>query len=286
VITYPRPRQHQLEAAFGDHGVRFVEGPKCNAGRDTWANGLRAITMHHTAGRNSLGTLQSFTWAGANVLIQNGIYNGRANDGLLIVLCWGSCWHTGAGGPWKGVAGEDSLHLTSWGCEVESLGGHADDITDAQAETAGRMLAALWSLGVPRDHTHRHADWTDGTDPVGGHPLPTLGRKIDTRQEWAPTSYWLRQGERWVHPVGLWDGQVPSFDGVKTSEVTDIPNPASWRLACRLADLGHYVGVVRPRGEQRYPERAVKAWQKAKGYKPTGIYGPVAHERLFGVTPG
>ncbi len=275
--SYPTPGKSQLAAAFEDHGVDFTITSKTNLGRNAWTSGLRAATVHHTAGKNSLSHLQSFRWGGANALIQHGGYNGTAKDGKAIILCWGSAWHSGTGGPWPGVAARDSLHLTSWGIEIESLGTR-QDMTDKQIDTVGRMLAALVDLGMPLGHIHRHADWTDGTPPVGGHPLPTNGRKIDTNKRWYPTSYWVEQARRHLE---LWDGITPEFEAVVKAEVEHVANPAAWRLACRLADLGHFKGTPKPRGEQGYPVKAVQTWQDSIGADPTGQYGPRAHQRIF-----
>jgi hypothetical protein len=282
MMGFPKPTAGQLRAAFNDHKVSFSVHPKERA-RDQWANGLRAATIHHTAGRNSVNLLATmYSLPGANCVIQNGRYNGRDNDGKAIILAWGSAWHSGAGGPWKGVAGKDSLHLVSWGVEIESLG-TTDDISDKQIENVGRMLAALVDLGMPRDNIHRHEDWTDGSDPVGGYPLPTNGRKIDTNRKWYPTDLWVAQAREYAQPQGAWDGVVPDISAVYKAEDEQIANPASWRLAVRLRDLGFFNGDVAPRGEQGYPVRAVANWQKSIGAKPTGKYGPKAHERIFDI---
>jgi hypothetical protein len=278
-VGYPKPTPAQLREAFNDHGVGYVTNDKTNAGRDAWANGLRAATVHHTAGKNSLGHLQSFRWGGANALIQHGGYNGKANDGKAVILCWGSAWHSGTGGPWPKVAGRDSLHLVSWGIEIESLGTRSD-ITDAQTDTVGRMLAALVDLGMPIGHVHRHEDWTDGHDPVGGYPLPTNGRKIDTNARWYDTGFWVEQARR--HRQGLWDGTVPDVDAVqKAAQDPTLANKASWRVACRLADLGFYNGTPLPLYQQGYPRKAVARFQKAQGWDGSGKYGNTTHARLF-----
>lgn len=82
------------------------------------------------------------------------------------------------------------------------------------------------------------------------------------------------------HALPQWDGVVPIYDDILESEDHGVANPASWRLACRLADLGFYTGKP-VRGVQKYPANAVKAWQTSIGTKPTGIYGPVAHDKIF-----
>lgn len=280
-MGYPKPRKSELAAAFSDHGVPFATNSKTQLGRDAWDNGLRAATVHHTAGKNSLGHLQSFNYGGCNALIQHGGYNGKANDGKAVIVCWGSAWHSGAGGPWRGVAGRDSLHLVSWGIEIESIGTRPD-MTDKQVETVGRMLAALVDLGMPIKHIHRHEDWTDGTGPVGGYPLPTNGRKIDTNRKWYPTDFWVDQARKHAKPAGQWDGIVPSIEAVQKAEADPfLGSKAAWRVACRLADLGHYDGDVLSVYEQAYPRRAVVKFQRAQGWDGSGAYGRKTHERLF-----
>lgn len=280
MMGYPQPTPAQLREAFKDHRVNYVINGKTNAGRDAWANGLRAATVHHTAGKNSLAHLQSFRWGGANALVQHGGYNGPDKDGQAVILSWGSAWHSGAGGPWKGVAGKDSLHLVSWGIEVESVGTRAD-MTDRQIETTARMLAALVDLGMPPQHIHRHADWTDGTGPVGGYPLPTNGRKIDTNKKWYPTDFWVAETRAYIKD--FWDGVVPDIEAVqKAAQDPSLANKAAWRVACRLADLGFYDGSPLPVYEQGYPRKAVTRFQKEQGWEGSGKYGTKTHAALFG----
>lgn len=268
---------NQIRAAFDDHGVNWVQHRNCNAGRDAWANGLRAATVHHTAGKNSADYLSTFRWGGANAVINHGVYNGEANDGRAVILCWGSAWHSGAGGPWKGVAGKDSLHLVSWGIEIESLG-NRKDMTEAQISNTGRMLAALVDLGMPVGNIHRHADWTDGTGPVPG-PLPTRGRKIDTNKTWYPTSLWVAEAKK---AMRAWDGVIPPIENIQKAEAGQTANPSTLRLAARLRDLGFFTGEIQPLYFQGYPVKAVAAWQKSIGAAPTGKYGPKAHAGIFG----
>lgn len=81
-------------------------------------------------------------------------------------------------------------------------------------------------------------------------------------------------------PIGKWDGVVPDIDAVYKSEAEGVANPASWRLASRLADLGFYRGDP-VRGVQKYPKNAVAAWQASIGADATGKYGPIAHKKIF-----
>lgn len=279
--SFPNPTPAELRAAFNDHKVPWVAHRKCNNGRNAWTSGLRAATVHHTAGKNSADYLAAFNWGGANCVIQNGPYNGAANDGKAIILCWGSAWHSGAGGPWRGVAAKDSLHLVSWGIEIESLGTR-EDMTDKQIETVGKMLAALVDLGMPAGNIHRHADWTDGTGPVEGASSATRGRKMDTNKRWYPTSFWTKAAERHKLERAGWDGVTPPIENIVLAQDQGIANLASWRLAWRLHDLGFFRGEPAPKYQQGYPTNAVKKWQESIGAQPTGRWGPKAQERVFG----
>lgn len=173
-MTFPSPTRAQVVAALHAHGVRFrLDIAHSPEGRP-WQFGLRAIVDHHTAGTNSLEYVQNRkgTFPFCNALIDR--------DGLVHILSTQSVWGSGRGGPWPGVAGRDSLHLVAWQNEVEDLGVR-QSFTDAQLESLGRVNASLVSLGVPLSNEVNHRDWTDGNPPVGGYPLPTAGRKSDTR---------------------------------------------------------------------------------------------------------
>ena len=82
----------------------------------------------------------------------------------------------------------------------------------------------------------------------------------------------------------LWDGKVPEFSNVMAA-VNDpsLKNLATYRLACRLHDLGFFKGEP-VKYEQAYPWKSVAAWQKSKGYNvnPPGNYGRIAHRKIFG----
>jgi hypothetical protein len=288
-MAYPKPTRGQIREAFKDHRVNYVDHAKVSGGRSVWSNGLRAATIHHTAGTNSADYLATaWSYPGANVVVNNGKYNGTSKDGRIVILSYGDCWHSGDGGPWPSIAAKNSLHLVSWGCELESKG-TSKDITNPQIESVGRMLAALVDLGMPRGNIHRHADWTDGTTPVGGYPLPTLGRKIDTNKSLGfTTGFWVDACKKYQGPPsggGYWDGVVPSYEGCWNAWIDQtLANPQAWRLACRLADMGFYSGTPQPKGTQRYPVKAVASLQAAKGWNvpQPGQYGPNLHTYLWG----
>lgn len=174
-MAYVTPTKAGLLAAFTRHGLRYrVEPVVAGAEGRPWIDGIRAVVNHHTAGKSSLGLLMNRggRYPTVNALIDR--------DGLVHILSTLSVWGSGDGGPWPGVAAKDSLHLVGWQTEVEDMG-LVKSFTPEQMESLGRMTAALVSLGVPLTNVINHRDWTDGTAPVGGFPLPTRGRKVDTR---------------------------------------------------------------------------------------------------------
>jgi peptidoglycan hydrolase-like protein with peptidoglycan-binding domain len=288
VTTYPNPTKKQILAAFDAHGVRYkVEPVKASAeGRGGWPNGLRALIDHHTAGRNSLAYLMN---AGGTYPLVNTLID---RDGLVHILSTQSCWGTGSGGPWPGIAAKDSLHLVGWSTEVEDLG-QGRTFTDAQIESLGRQNAALVSLGVPATNEINHRDWTDGTNGVGDVRLPTAGRKIDTRYD----TTWLRANTL-AYKVGS-----PTKPPEPPKPKPPTPSP-SWRQGKKV-----YSSKMR-RGQtnsdsvwnitvalkaKRYWSRAftddytdavvqaVRAFQKAQGWSGSGadgIVGPQTAKRL------
>lgn len=176
-MAYPSPTADQIRAAFDKHGVRYVVEPlrARSAGRP-WSLGLRAMVDHHTAGRDSLAYMMN---SGGEIPFVNALIS---REGLCHVLTWMSAWGSGNGGPWPGIAQKDALNLVGWQTEVEDIG-MGQTFMAAQLATLGKVNAALVSLGVPPENEINHRDWTDGTGGVGGYPLPTVGRKVDTRYD-------------------------------------------------------------------------------------------------------
>jgi hypothetical protein len=176
-VAYVKPTRLGILAAFKAHGLNYVADPvAASAEGRPWVDGIRAVVNHHTAGKSSHALLLNAggRFPTVNALIQR--------DGLVRVLSTLSVWGSGDGGPWPGVAAVNSLHLVGWQIEVEDMG-MGKTFTPEQMESLGRMTAALVSLGVPLANVINHRDWTDGTAPVGGFPLPTRGRKVDTRYD-------------------------------------------------------------------------------------------------------
>lgn len=66
---------------------------------------------------------------------------------------------------------------------------------------------------------------------------------------------------------GVWDGHVPYFDILQDAYKSGAANKATWRLACRLKELGFYEGTVLPEGKQSYPKNAIRNMQDYMGWQ-------------------
>lgn len=80
---------------------------------------------------------------------------------------------------------------------------------------------------------------------------------------------------------GLWDGVVPYYDMLKDAEKSGAATKATWRLACRLAELGFFEGTPAPQGKQAFPSKAVKNMQRYMGWEVTDKYEPRTHKAIF-----
>lgn len=66
--------------------------------------------------------------------------------------------------------------------------------------------------------------------------------------------------------AGMWDGSVPFFDILMNAMRSGASNTATWRLACRLKELGFLEGPVLPDGKQAFPTKAIKNMQDYMGW--------------------
>lgn len=78
----------------------------------------------------------------------------------------------------------------------------------------------------------------------------------------------------------LWDKKVPIYENVKKAEKFKIPSLSAYRVAARLYDLGYWKGNKPKKYVQRYPSKAVKAFQADKNIA-VGSYSEETHEELF-----
>lgn len=204
------PTYGQIKQAFIDHGVNFKEMKNCTTIGRPWdaANPLVGHVHHHTSTPSATGdtgcpTLEwimtAFSKPAANAII------GR--DGVVYVCSWGSCFHSGLGGPWKSRGlGEGNVgHYRLWGTEIDDPG-VGKTITAKQIESIGRMDAAFQKLCGWDDYALiNHADWTDAgkwlmnaqgqaDGPVGKYN----GRKNDTLRQYYPASFWRANAKKYV----------------------------------------------------------------------------------------
>ncbi len=94
-------------------------------------------------------------------------------------------------------------------------------------------------------------------------------------------STWTPFGELQPGSRELWDWVVPPKENVDYAEDSGQATKAAWRLACRLFDIGMYVGTPRPLGVQRYPVNAVRRFQLSRGWDGSGRYGSRTHDAIW-----
>jgi hypothetical protein len=302
------PSPSQILAALQGAGVDL----KTYRGWDTigrpWQGpdgspGLTGAVVHHTATASATGSqgCPSLYWAVTaydrpvcNILVGRG-------PGDTYLLSAGSAYHCGDGGPVpalgiprRGFLGQSRL----WGIEIDDPGRTASTITPYQIENVGRILAALallcgWDANKAIGTHKCYTDGCHGWNTQG--PSPCLGRKNDTidgpwrsfpgnqNPEQYNAPWWREQTKRWMQSPSTWDGTVPTLRAVRKGEADRVANTATWRLACRLFDLGFKESRPHGRGEQRFPSTAVVRFRRQHGWKnPMGEYDKRTHRAIFG----
>ena len=305
------PTPSQVLAALRDHGVDVQTYDGWETRGRSWVTsedpngpgGLLGLVMHHTATPSASikNPAPSLNWCvnaydrpAANMLIGK-------TPGHTYLLSAGSCWHSGDGGPFPAVGIKQAAnvgHFRLFGIEIDDPGTQYGSLTAYQIEQAARVAAALSDLcGWPLDRVITHQAWTDGSYGVNPNgPSPFLGRKGDTlHKNWAEYPgatvaenynpvFWREEAAKYVKREETWDGGVP-HRAVAERAFKDrtLANGATWRLACRLYDLGFRKRPSSARGKQTYPVQAMAAFQKAQGLVHTdGRPTPTTWRRLFG----
>jgi hypothetical protein len=77
-----------------------------------------------------------------------------------------------------------------------------------------------------------------------------------------------------------WDGVVPFYDNVEKAMAKKEKTKDTWRIACRLSELGFYEGKVLPEGQQSLPIKALTNMQDFMGWEKEP-YNPRVHKRLW-----
>jgi hypothetical protein len=79
---------------------------------------------------------------------------------------------------------------------------------------------------------------------------------------------------------GTWDGHIPYYDILLDASKSGAKNLATWRLACRLAELGFYEGKPLPEGKQGFPVKAIQNMQEYMGWTRLD-YCPKVHKGIW-----
>jgi N-acetyl-anhydromuramyl-L-alanine amidase AmpD len=144
------------------------------------------------------------------------------------------------------------------------------DFTQAMKKTLARLAVAMKVA----------CDWPDtSTLRLPRHRDYAPSRKIDIQHSNNEVQEWIRL------ETEAWDGKVPDIEGIYNAEKDpNLRNPAAWRLAARLFDLG-YGDYPQPKTKQGYPRKAMILYNKEFGpnMEDKSKYGPKAHERIFGL---
>lgn len=288
------PTYGQIKQAFIDHGVRFKEMSNCSTIGRPWDsnNPLVGHVHHHTSTPSATGdtgcpTLEwimtAFSKPAANAII------GR--DGVVYVCSWGSCFHSGLGGPWKSRGlGEGNVgHYRLWGTEIDDPG-ESKTITAKQIESIGRMDAAFQKLcGWDEYALINHADWTDAgqwlKNPQGVTDGPAgryEGRKNDTLRQYYPASFWRSNAKKYVVNPTPTPTPVPLKKVWLVSVQPGKRNQQVWTVQNALKKEG--MTTSEPTGFFGAETKlAYSNWQKKLGYSgknADGIPGQVSLSKL------
>lgn len=293
------PTYAQIKQAFIDHGVPFKEVRGCTTVGRPWdaSNPLEGHVHHHTStpsatdsNPNPAPTLEwlvtAFSRPAANCLV------GR--DGVVYICSWGSCFHSGNGGPWRsrGLTAGNTGHYRLWGTEIDDPG-TGRTINAKQIESVGRMDAAFIKLcGWDEYALINHADWTDAgrwlMDPNGEADGPTgrwVGRKNDTLRDYYPAAFWRTNARKYAI------NKVPAATNTITTPMKKVwlvsvqPGKKNRQVATvqnALKKEGLYGGDVTGYFDVK-TKRAYAEWQKRLGYggaDADGVPGMVSLTKL------
>jgi hypothetical protein len=286
-MTFADDLKAALDKRIPTSQLHYVDGWKKSWYRDGWAAGRPvALILHHTAGAATSSTSPDHAGNqhGANddqvaYVADHPSYNMPCSaftidrDGCLFVNAALPCYHAGEGSfrgtQWSSLnVPDDSANSYCLGVECVDKG-QSTTFTKAMKQTVARLAKACAEASNWKDTSTlrlpRHKDWAPD-------------RKIDIRYNNATVQEWIEE-----FAGDLWDGTVPSVEGVFNAMNHGYANPQAYRLACRLHDLGFYAGDPQPEGLQKYPAKAVGAAQESLGWpvNPAGGYSPELHDTLF-----
>ena len=271
MLMAKNPTPQEIQKALIEHGVdaKFYKDWD-KKGRD-WSNGLQACVVHHTSTAsaregNGAPSLYWAVTAYAPMAVANQLVG--KDKGSNWYLSAGATYHSGDGGPWSavGVGVGNVLHWRAWGIEIDDPG-IGKTINAYQVEQVARTLAALWDLCEwPEDGSRiiTHGDWTDSGPYLGEKNYgPFRYRKNDTLRQYYDQNFWRAEARKYRIKNKTWDETIPSRRAAETALDRDAANKATWRVACRMYDLGVYRYVPEKLGVQKFPTRDMKRYQRS-----------------------
>lgn len=265
------PTWQELQKSFIDHGVDAKFYKDWDKKGKPWSNGLQACVVHHTSTAsaregNGAPSLYWAVTAYAPMAVANQLVG--KDKGSNWYLSAGATYHSGDGGPWSavGVGAGNVLHWRAWGIEIDDPG-RGKTINSYQVEQVARTLAALWDLCEwPEDGSRiiTHGDWTDSGPYLGEKNYgPFRYRKNDTLRQYYDQNFWRAEARKYRIKHKTWDETIPSRKAADLSIDKDIANKASWRVACRMYDLGVSRYVPEKLGVQKFPVKDLKRYQRS-----------------------
>jgi hypothetical protein len=183
-------------------------------------------------------------------------------------LSAGATYHSGDGGPWSavGVGVGNVLHWRAWGIEIDDPG-QGKTINPYQIEQVARTLAALWDLNEwPEDGSRiiTHGDWTDSGPFLNEKNYgPFRYRKNDTLRQYYDQKFWRAEARKYRIKNKQWDETIPARSAADRAIISNAANKATWRVACRMYDLGVLRYVPEKLGVQKFPEKDLKRYQRS-----------------------
>jgi len=266
-----QPTPQDIQKALIEHGVDAKFYKDWDKKGRAWSNGMQACVVHHTSTAsaregNGAPSLYWAVTAYAPMAVANQLVGKDKSTNWYISA--GATYHSGDGGPWSavGVGVGNVLHWRAWGIEIDDPG-RGKTINSYQVEQVARTLAALWDLNEwPEDGSRiiTHGDWTDSGPHLGEKNYgPFRYRKNDTLRQYYDQNFWRAEARKYRIKNKQWDETIPSRAAADRAIAAGSANKATWRVACRMYDLGVLRYVPEKLGVQKFPERDLKKYQRS-----------------------
>lgn len=295
-MAYHDDLKRSLIAWLGKDKVVFMPGwDKKQRGIDWPSNRNRpvALVCHHTAGAATSSTNPDHpgNQRGANkgqiTYVAEHFSAPASNftldrDGTVYVNSAYPCWHCGEGS-FRGVKPFNTLGVPDDRGHDFMLGVEVVDRGSGKTFTS----AVKWSLGRLANACQDASGWIGVKKRLPNHRTWAPDRKPDTRYSLASLRLWAFNAAA-SRPVltarrllsSTHTTSAPAYASLLAASLSGVATSGTYALAMRLKTLGFFTGSPRI-GRQAYPRKAVQAWQKSKGYKATGLYGPKGHRMIF-----